>query len=521
MSGLLIDNNICHYINNADSTGMYFSLQFFLLNVTSVSRSDYASGKVIISNNKCNWIHTSIAYEDNSSLHITNNTLNAYDPIYLNNFNDGSLWFGGNGVTQFNGIDSYILGVSSAITPLVANSWQYAIFVGSNVEEGSSNIGNAPGALVSPLLAAGSNSSCIISENIIDGGIGQNSGTIYLYNLGYIFAQSSSVICNNICKGVTETSGTGALILLGGNSHIVTGNKVYRNQNTIFAYVSYGIFQLPLTTFDGSMTKGIISNNYFDSPWTDNTGSLVSSVSEQLVKLTPINAKTLNWTVNNNINQTNWIAIPLTNGFGLYGGSMYSPITVLGGAATDPNYVKPDQGNTTPTTTDYTLRSNVLALIDSSIGMPPVGRSYYWQENIDKYLPIGSRPVSIQFYVYSTTALDPGSNINVYLSTVPSIPFYDIASFTTGAYPGYLIDNSIGSITSIPQAGVSGSNVEGLLDIELAPSLVNGVTTDVSYNYVSGNGESFSVTIQFLLQRQSSSVLFNVHVTPLYIKYRW
>ena len=304
MSGLLIDNNVCHYINNADSTGIYFFPQLYTVSDTT-SRSDYPSGRVVISNNKCNWIHVANVHENESSLIINKNTLTAYNTAYLTTYNEGLTWTH-SAITQNYGIDS-----TNTYNKEI-KSKNYAIFVAADP------FFNLQFFAGDGSIAVGSDSSCIISENITDFGYYlQNSlATTYTdyYYGGYIYTMCSSNITNNILKGIEESSGKDYLILLGGLSNIVTNNKIYRYNNTIFAYVGFGVIQNPGSvgftggSIYGTNTKGIVTNNYFDQYTIDNGSNT------NLISLNDITTNTFGWILKDNINQTGFILNPMTRG---------------------------------------------------------------------------------------------------------------------------------------------------------------------------------------------------------------
>jgi hypothetical protein len=144
---LTIRNNSCHYITNLDSTGKYFLISKISTTAptigSSVNQIGYPTGSVDIIGNKCNWIHTGVAYEENSTLRILNNNLSAYDGYYLVNYND----------TLPNAI-------YNPSAPGVNVSSNYAIFVSSNKHTITNS--QSPGE--------GNDSCCIISGNITNTG---------------------------------------------------------------------------------------------------------------------------------------------------------------------------------------------------------------------------------------------------------------------------------------------------------------------------------------------------------------
>ena len=276
-TNLCIANNTCHYISNLDHTGHYF-LVSKIVGSSTVDQSAYPSGYVKIDSNKANWIHTGIAFEENSSLHITNNVLSAYDTLYVFNFNDG-----------------YPNAAYNPSFPL-ALSPGYAIFVSSNKHV--ANPAQTPGE--------GSDSACVITGNVTDSGYFFQLGFIpftYQYPIGYIYCQSSCNISGNSLKGIAESNGFDSLILLGGRNSNVTNNRVYKGTTSVFAYVTYAQFELPSAT--GAESTGIVKNNFFDGYSTNSTVFLPTLVNLSLAS----GAK--RWLISDNINQSVVGNIPL------------------------------------------------------------------------------------------------------------------------------------------------------------------------------------------------------------------
>lgn len=310
INGLTIRDNSCHYIANLDSTGKYFLMSkisttspFTGLSINQVA---YSTGNVDIVGNKCNWIHTGIAYEENSVLRILNNTLSAYDGYYLVNYNDT--------------LPNAIYNPAAAGINVSSN---YAIFVSSNKHTIANT--QVPGE--------GSDSCCIISGNVTNTGYWDaiNFAPVPLkYGLGYIYCQSSCTITNNTLKGVGETFGFGSLILVGGKNSTVENNKIYRGTNSIFAYVAFANFETP-TAWDGAESTGIVVNNFFDSPFiNDIIPQTVDTIKTIRLDVTSVNAK--NWILERNINQTVTTAYNVSMGQHTFG-SLHRvfPGTVPGG----------------------------------------------------------------------------------------------------------------------------------------------------------------------------------------------
>ena len=286
-NGLLIDNNICHYIANLDSHGQYFLVSKAVSGATH-NQSAYPSGYVTINNNKTNWIHTGIAYQESSSLNITNNVLTAYDTLYLFNYND--------------------LYPNAAYNPTgIGLSTGYAIFVSSEHHLTGINFAPFPGP----------DGSCIISGNTTDSGYFLESNStkiIYKYPFGYIYSQASATITNNILQGIDNVvtaitnNGFSSLVLLGGVNHIVTNNRIYRNHVWVYAYITYAVFEIEGN--NGSGSSGIIENNFFDSMVTNDLQVTLSPLFPPLINFS-LAAGAKRWIAQDNINQSKSSSIML------------------------------------------------------------------------------------------------------------------------------------------------------------------------------------------------------------------
>jgi hypothetical protein len=292
ITGLTISNNSCHYIANLDSTGKYFLMSKVSTTSpftgTTVNQVNYSTGNVDIVNNKCSWIHTGLAYEENSTLRILNNTLSAYDGVYLVNYNDA--------------LPNAIYNPSASGVNVSSN---YAIFVSTNKHVLTNS--QAPGE--------GLDSCCIISGNITNTGYWNaiNFAPVPIkYGLGYIYCQSSCTVTNNTLKGVGETFGFGSLILVGGKNSIIENNKIYRSSHSIFAYVAFVNFETP-TAWNGAESTGIVVNNFFDSPYiNDVIPQTVDTI--KTIRLDATSANATNWILERNINQTVTMAFNSSSG---------------------------------------------------------------------------------------------------------------------------------------------------------------------------------------------------------------
>lgn len=489
-TSLTIDGNLCHYIGTLTHKGKYF-LASNVVSGTSTNFCDYPSGYVTITDNKLNWIHTAITYEDNSSLIISKNSLCAYDMAYLNSIGD------------------------SAPTAIVNNlhpsgfSSGFAIFVSAN----KSNL------IPAQTPAEGNSSACVITNNITGTGywlqVGENI-TTYKYMFGNIYCQSSCIISQNILKGIGSPDASAvsiaAPIVVSGIHNTITQNHIYRGNESITAYVAFSNLEAP-TPLLVTDTTGIIVDNYFDSYTTRNIGG-----TENLIKLISLNSHVPRWIVERNKNQTGYISIPITNSqMFLYGSGGLEDFGNLD------YYI--DQAPSAGSGIGY--KSLVLRIHDSA--GPIQVRQIGWQENIDKYLPIGTRVVYLRmgfkpFGSIVTTPINPlgefDSNVNLFLNkyNFPS-DYTDLDYFgsTPALLPDAAIVNDVGAPTDVITGGQINSTTDTLF-LEIDVTTAGAGSTDISDNFIAGRGGAFSASLDIRFKRVNTC---DFYISPLMVKYRW
>jgi hypothetical protein len=243
-----ITRNTCKLISALDA---YFG---FTLK-TSVAAPTYGIGNIIASGNACNWVHLAgsdqVADTHYANLKIVDNTLTANDATFLNDF--------------------------------------YA-FLGSAF--------NIAIRTLAPFGTTNEKNSAIISGNTLDSGI--YGGITYTYAYG-IAGTSSSIISNNIIRGLTAVSSVG--IAVGLNSGIstpsrqytITNNQIFRGANTIVGYVFI---------VGSAGDSALCVDNYFD-------GYTIDNVSNTAVVFV---SGAINTVVERNINQTVAARVPASAG---------------------------------------------------------------------------------------------------------------------------------------------------------------------------------------------------------------
>jgi len=489
---LLIVGNTCHDITNVDHRGQYFMVARLLGGGGGATTNmvGYPSGKVVIDNNSANWVHVGISQEEDASLHITNNNLSAYDANYLANYGD----------TQSNSTSSDNIG-----------SYGYAIFVGADKH-------SIPD-VASP--GEGSDSPSIISGNTVNTGywmLPSAVSFIYNYPVGYIYCQSSNTITKNILKGAGGPAGGGAighLILTSGVFNYVAQNKIFRGINIITSYVGFFNYEVP--TWDGTGASGMVVDNFFDSPFINPV-----TLDENVVKfnITPV-INSLRWVVERNKNQTGYASIPITNSqLILYGG--------FGFATFDNNTLF----LTTAPGLGLGYKSQVLNIQDSDVPNP---RFFGWQENLDKYLPIGVRVVLIKMgmrsfnsTVETKTIPANGFDSNFYLflnkyATATSYTNLDYFAVSSSPDSNILNDVALEFPTNPLHAAIitgGQSNATGFtLYMTIDTTTAGASSTDISDQFITGQGYAFSVSLDIRFKRYlNNSTLF---FSPLFVKYRW
>jgi hypothetical protein len=416
-------------------------------------------------------------------------------------------------MAYLNGIgDNLPTAILNSTYPSVGFSSGFAIFVSAN----KSNLSPAQ----SP--AEGSGSPCIITDNVTGVGywlqVGENT-TTYKYIFGNIYCQSSCLISRNVLRGIGGTdiiaSSTAVPIAVAGMHSTVTQNHINRNNETIYAYVAFlnleGVSPLSVTD-----TTGIVVDNFFDSPTTRNTGS--GSSIEEVVKIISTTSHSPRWIVERNKNQTGYVSIPVTNAqMFLYGSAGIEDFGSLD------YYISqaPSAGS------GIGYKSLVLRIHD---GEAPVQTRWLgWQENLDKYLPVGSRVIQLKMGVKPfgsivTTPISPpsgfDSNINLFLNKYnPPSDYVDLNYF--GGTPGALPDTKIINDATAPTDVITGGQINStantlFLDIDVTTAGSGG--SDISDTFIAGRGGSFSASLDIRFRRVNTCELY---ISPLMVKYRW
>lgn len=497
-SSLLITNNSCHLINNIDHTGTYFLAAKIVAGATT-NMCNYPSGVVTISNNKCNWIHVAIAYEEKSYLQIIDNYLSGYDIAYLGYYDDTTANSAANGTLYSTG---------------------YAIFVNSNKHD-NSPIPGSPGP--------GKDSSCLIRGNNTSTGYWVQTAAppvSYGYYGGGIFCQSSAIISHNIIKGIELFSGVAGIspIYIAGKNNIVTNNQLYRGNVNITSYILYNPFELP--AWNASETYGLIVDNTFDSPF-------IAATNENTISFA---ATVKNWTVERNKNQTGYALIPLTNGLMPFGSDFSTTpngFEDFGG----PTYwlnVVPTTGGTTGNT--YTYKSYVFRIHDD--GVPPTVIKLGWQEDLSKYLPSSVRIMALTLGARSFAAtIDPvASTIRIDLNkyntsaNAANLNYFTIPATPPPPFGVGVADSNVVNDANSPYNIIFGADLNGtpntiiktvdLTNVNSATGAPGG-GTDVSLDYMLGKGYNLSTTVNVEIQRNIGAPDLDLYLSPIVVKYRW
>lgn len=473
-SGLLISNNTCHFITNLDERGAYYRVSKILAGTTSnVCR--YPSGYVTIRNNKCNWIHVSVAYEEDSALQIIDNYLHAYAQSYL---------------------DQYGTAVAGNL---------YAIYVDSNIF--SSNTTTEPGL--------GSDASCVIRGNTTGTGYWlQTTLTTlsYKYTTGFIYSKSSCIIDGNTLKGINTSGTAGNLILVSGLHSIITHNKIFRKTADVSSYVAFADLNTP--AWNGSTSTGIITDNFFDSPFIN------ASLSESVIGLP--STVTNRWVFERNKNQTGYAIIPFTNQafFGSVWGPATGPVAQSSSLSISP--MNDGSGLTGAYKSQYTM------IIDNATA---AFRFWGGQDNIEKYLPNNVRVIQLRAGLrpfgttvqFSTATPNTSSYFYLNIFRVDSnAAYYDTSQFASvNAVDAFIPEmaSPVFSVVTGGQINSTYSNIPFLINLENYTNPVSGTNYgDISYNYITGRGRGISISSDWRWQRTNNN---EITLSPIQVKYRW
>jgi hypothetical protein len=497
LTGLTIENNVCHYIYNCDEDGYSF-LMSKLVGGSSSNRCAYPSGYVDINKNKANWIHVGCAYEQQSGLNITNNVLQAYSESYLNMFgaNEGNFYGPVSGTRSF----------------------KYAIFVSTNKYKMN--------PIQSP--SEGNDTSILISGNIVNQGYWYLSNGVvnnYTYTNGYIFCQGSSTITDNILRG----AGVGNLILVGGLRNIIKGNKIYRDNIDVTSYIRFDNFDTPNWDSnpdgEGAGSQGLVVDNFFDKPTINAVG--VTGSFNGLSFFGAINIPSTaapGWIVERNKNQTGIAIVPWTNGHILYhttGGSAFGP------DGYDDLYMKPANNNPSGTFTGE-YRSRVLRFRDTeSVGF----RLWGVQVNLEAFLPNGVRVLEVSSAIRSfgtqvdyNPASPPAATSNFWIN----LSSQDMQNIGVGTFSldnfSTVSDNDDGvfEINNTVFSNVTGGDFNSSsLALPFEIDLTNYNGNDISNRYITGRGIGITLSLDARWARDSIFFGTEFLISPVLVTYRW
>lgn len=509
ITGLSIENNTCHYISSLDSTGTFFQVSKIVSGATT-NMCNYPSGNVSINRNKAHWIHTGIAFEESSSLQITNNMLNAYAETYMDQFGDTA-------------------------AAIVSRGHGYAILVTGNKHVFSDTRTQALGE------AEGNDSSVQILGNTVSAGYWLQTiltVSIYRYSAGYVYCQPSNIIKGNIFKGIDETTLSGAAtpaILVAGLINNITHNRIYRENKSISAYVKFAPADSP--AWDGSDSSGMIVENFFDSPFISNSSSVD-------ITIDILSTAFGRWTAERNKNQTGYTAISICDQFFFSGSGGMGPniidTPIIDGAAVgNPDAVDSELTvagimSSNPLTTGYT--SSSLRIRDNK----PVAslRNWGFRKDIEPYLPSNVRVIQIKVGVkpWDTTVQNFGTIIlnNFFMLNVASqdwnintgaVDYTNTDLFTTVTDPDVsILENTTfpvyGRVTVNQINAVGNSNIPVVINLEnYVESMSNNSHGDISYNYITGRGKGIALAGNIRWARTSATM--DITISPIQIKYRW
>jgi hypothetical protein len=499
-TGLTIENNICHYISSLDSLGRFFQVSKIIASTTT-NMCDYPSGNVIIRGNKTNWIHTGISFEESSALGILDNVLNSYAETYMDQFGDTA-------------------------AAIVNRGHGYAILVTSNKRIASPTHTLALGE------GEGNDASCLIRNNTTSTGYWLQTTlttSTFRYSAGYIYCQASNAIQGNIFKGIEETAIPGSptpAILVSGLVNDISHNKIYRSGKSVSAYVSFASADLP--AWDGSGSIGFIVDNFFDSPFIND-----STLVENVISILP--AAKPRWIFERNKNQTGYSMIPVGNqtvftqgGWGPNQGnsSFQTFISLMNDGSTFTN------SNVTGA-----YKSSSVLILDNETA---TNRFWGFRADIEGYLPNNVRLISIkaglrpwetvlEFYTGTIPSGHISSNFYLNLASQNWDPLTMLVDYTntnmfsstSSTDPSILEDTTFPVYTLVTGGQINStfSNVPMSINLENYTDPGGTAHGDISYNYITGRGRGISLSGDWRWKRTSTTM--HITLSPVLVKYRW
>jgi hypothetical protein len=488
---------------------------------TRLNTCPYASGFVTISNNTANWIHVGTMFEENSTLNIIDNTLIAYDISYVGPGDDrlapSPIRYNYGGYT-----DIFVTG--SLFTPI----FNTAIRVLSGIPSG---------------IPFGQDGAVVIRGNTTGAGYFFTAGGIftpYYYDNVFVHCNTASTISENFLRGFNTTTANYGIII-GGITTFINQNKIYRGTASIGAYIIFS--SLDFVSWDHTLSRGTIVDNFFDSPLINNSGT-GSDFLENVVNL--VSDSVYRWVVERNINQTIRLSFPVTNTQISSGiGSLGSSDTIPNNFGASTNIISNFRSGTNASTATYSYiqhKSNILSYTASAVGTNRLG----WQENISKYMPPGARLIQLKMGIRSFTdgyvssdsfvALtlnkydSPGdyTNLDAIGAPISSITNFDphVANNTniaTNPIPAPTGTQTYAMFMGDTINALAVANVTGYLVMDT--EFINGTGGDISNQYIANAqatyaASSFGITLDCYLVK-ASGTLVQVLFSPVMIKYRW
>lgn len=463
---VIISDNNCKFICTPDGYGKN-------VNILGADDIRYATSHIIIKNNKTSSIHVSKSYEEWSTVKILENTLTAYNGGYVESLSNG----------MFTG-DSVAIAV-------VSNN-----YTGSEVR-GNSN-----------------NDQCIIANNTIGGSYYLNDLTAfpstsptYLYGKG-IYVTCSANILNNEIRGLGGASSFPTAIWFFGPYINISGNSIYRDGRTLDSYIEYAV-DIDYNPSPATAVRGFIVDNYLD----DYT---INGINESVFKYST-GGMPDGLIVERNINQTGYMAIPLTNGNWMFE-RRESGNTIGWGyvsSATSLTYATAAKDAYAIAATDHSINSNILRINDGYTAAV-IERNWGVQEGINKFLPNQVKIINMKLYgkiFTSGSTLGNAAIAQLYLSKTRN---------NISTYADSMTMGSGGTIDNIGNGGLISEILQQSLALDLDVVGYGGVTMNIGdpSNYITH--KDYVLTVGFNLNwTKMAAGTFEALFPPIVIKYRW
>lgn len=492
---LIIEKNSCKFISNIDSIGDYigFYVNAFPTPSANTSWIQIGTGPYSIINNSASWIQVGCSSFTNSGVIladgalISGNRLVPNNPSYLSNYTDT---------------------LNSSITPYNA------------------------AILLRAATGLDGYVQSVISNNIITSKTVSNTQTTY--DAGIVCFNNAQIINNSMGGGNNVSGGAfvnAPMIVLGNTGTMsVRGNILNREGATIQAYI--------LGTLSTATNSVSIVDNMFDSPFIDSSNTL---------ETVGVNIPSF-WTFRNNVNQTGYAAISLTDH------KVYSKASTAFVNTSTPTYPSEyilldttnnfsiTRLNTNPSVTPFISDGQYLIVSDFDASLGPNIRDFAATIPISTILPSGTKIIQAEIGIWlqesGVATLDTASNSGYCNAASLSLISYNTTNTSNNTTHGIADIKSNLSIgagvddlsknTQLYASMIVGSSSPGT--ISEAALIANTQYLTITSSAISPSQTAFitreshriSATIDLTYKRLGTGTgTIKWYLSPVVVKYRW